>query len=279
MVTEGCSDPHIKYWFDPKKEFNLGDIPVDELYSDKLKNALNTYHKASNALYYIFIIAFVTTIVEILAGIGAIFSRWGSFFTTLVSLVSHILMFLKKEMAMSFMLLTSSQSGCRRLHHCSRRLRLRHVPDHQRRNQPWPKGRRHQIKHRQTSPCLPLACRCIRLRFFYFLVDEHLLLLRTFSLRSQGYQTLTRRRKAFFLHIWPRWTFRRPRFERQPERSAIDEYGCQRRCNCIRAVQTCLNVRGIENENNVSVSLHRIFYHDLHSSESASCLHRLQPLF
>lgn len=136
MVTEGCSDPHIKYWFDPKKEFNLGDIPVDELYSDKLKNALNTYHKASNALYYIFIIAFVTTIVEILAGIGAIFSRWGSFFTTLVSLVSHILMFLKKEMAMSFMLLTSSQSGCRRLHHCSRRLRLRHVPDHQRRNQP-----------------------------------------------------------------------------------------------------------------------------------------------
>lgn len=104
-----------------------------------------------------------------------------------------------------------------------------------------------------------------------------MLLLRSFSLRSQGYQTFTRRRKAFFLHIWPSWTFRRPRLERQPERSAIDEYGCQRWRNCIRAVQTCLNVRGIEN--NVSVSLHRIFYHDLHSSISASCLHRLQYLF
>ncbi|KAI5303503.1 hypothetical protein KEM56_007475 [Ascosphaera pollenicola] len=90
MVTEGCSDHQIKYWFDPQKEFDLGDISVDELYSSKLKEALNTYHKASDALYYIFMIAFIATIIEIVSGIGAIFSRWGSFFTTLVSLVAGV---------------------------------------------------------------------------------------------------------------------------------------------------------------------------------------------
>ncbi|KAI5282486.1 hypothetical protein KEM54_002700 [Ascosphaera aggregata] len=90
MITEGCSSPHRKYWFDPKKEFNLGDIPVERLYSADFKEALEAYQKASEALYYIFIVAFITTILEILVGIGAIFSRWGSFFTTLVSLVAGV---------------------------------------------------------------------------------------------------------------------------------------------------------------------------------------------
>lgn len=86
-----CSETQAKFWFDPAKVWHLDSVNVESLYPDGLKHGLNIYRRASDWLYYAFMIAFICSIVALLVGISAIFSRIGSFFTTFVIFIAALL--------------------------------------------------------------------------------------------------------------------------------------------------------------------------------------------
>lgn len=85
-----CNATHTKFWLDPAKVWNLGTVDVESLYPDGLKNGLNIYHKAAIWQYYGFMVAIICTIIGLLVGISAIFSRIGSFFTTFVIFIATL---------------------------------------------------------------------------------------------------------------------------------------------------------------------------------------------
>lgn len=79
-----CTDPQAYFWFNPIKVWGLNDtgIPVDEFLPKTLKDGLDVYKGASKAIFYLYVFALSAACVTLLVGISAIFSRWGSFFTT-----------------------------------------------------------------------------------------------------------------------------------------------------------------------------------------------------
>lgn len=85
-VVDKCSPRKTKFWFDPKEVWELPDN-AEELYPKALNNGLNSYKKAAGWMFIAYIVAIAATAAEILIGITAIFSRWGSFATTICSAV------------------------------------------------------------------------------------------------------------------------------------------------------------------------------------------------
>jgi hypothetical protein len=82
-----CTPRKTKFWFNPVEVWNL-DGQDDNLLPKSLKNGLNSYSKAAGWLYIAYVIAFCATVAELVIGISAIFSRWGSLATTICSAVS-----------------------------------------------------------------------------------------------------------------------------------------------------------------------------------------------
>ncbi|KAF1958760.1 hypothetical protein CC80DRAFT_408478 [Byssothecium circinans] len=88
-----CSERKNYFWFNPVEVWKLGDTPAQKLFPEDMQKGLETYHKVSRWMFTAFMIAVASTVVEILVGIAALFSRWGSFVTTIVSTVSTIFTF------------------------------------------------------------------------------------------------------------------------------------------------------------------------------------------
>jgi hypothetical protein len=82
-----CSSRKANFWFNPVDVWELKNTTADELFPDKLQDGLNAYQKASKWMFTAFVIAICLTIAEFIIGIFAIFSRWGSLATTIVSTV------------------------------------------------------------------------------------------------------------------------------------------------------------------------------------------------
>jgi hypothetical protein len=82
-----CSPHEKSYYFDPEKVWGLHSANDDSL-GDKLDDAMKVYKKVAGWMWTAYIIACVATGIEIIVGFFAIFSRWGSFATTIVSGVS-----------------------------------------------------------------------------------------------------------------------------------------------------------------------------------------------
>lgn len=80
-----CSDPEPEFWFNPMKVWNMEDMNLESALPDDAKKTLNIYKNVSKWMFIAYIIAFIATCVELLVGIFAICSRWGSCVTTLVS--------------------------------------------------------------------------------------------------------------------------------------------------------------------------------------------------
>ncbi|KAF2271111.1 hypothetical protein CC78DRAFT_11796 [Lojkania enalia] len=81
-----CSERKANYWFNPIDEWDLEGTAVQKIFSDKdFKDGLDAYKKVSKWMFTAYIIALCLTIAEIIVGIFAIFSRWGSLATTIVS--------------------------------------------------------------------------------------------------------------------------------------------------------------------------------------------------
>jgi len=88
-MTTACTDRKTKFWFNPVEVWDL-DGKDDNLLPDSLKKGLDSYSKAAGWLYIAYAVAFFATVAELVVGISAIFSRWGSLATTICSGVSSI---------------------------------------------------------------------------------------------------------------------------------------------------------------------------------------------
>jgi hypothetical protein len=87
-----CTDPKSYFWFNPIKIWGLNStgVPVDDFLPDSLTAGLDTYEGASKAMFVLYCAALAATSFTILVGFSAIFSRWGSFFTTFFAGVSTV---------------------------------------------------------------------------------------------------------------------------------------------------------------------------------------------
>ncbi|PGH02358.1 hypothetical protein GX51_04666 [Blastomyces parvus] len=92
-----CTKRKAKYWFNPIDEWDLEDLVEDgdddKFLPDSLEKGLRAYEKVAGWMFIAFVVAFVATCVELLVGISAIFSRWGSLIVTIVSAVSSVFLF------------------------------------------------------------------------------------------------------------------------------------------------------------------------------------------
>jgi hypothetical protein len=79
-----CTSPQSYFWFNPIKIWGLdrASLPVEEFLPDSFRNGLDAYHAGSKAMFVLYCAALGATSLTILVGFTAIFSRWGSFFTT-----------------------------------------------------------------------------------------------------------------------------------------------------------------------------------------------------
>lgn len=117
-----CSKPKASFWFNPVEIWNLNETGVDELFPSNLNRALDIYETVSKWMFVAYTVAVIATIIELIVGLSAIFSRLGSLVTSLVSgvcafwLPSFFFFFPAKSLIMI--------SGCRALYRC--RVRHRH---------------------------------------------------------------------------------------------------------------------------------------------------------
>ena len=84
-----CSPKQAEFWFNPVDVWGLNSTgaTIETLFPTSLKDSLKTYEAVSKAMFIFYIVALVCTCLELLVGISAMFSRWGSFFTTFFSAV------------------------------------------------------------------------------------------------------------------------------------------------------------------------------------------------
>lgn len=88
-----CSPRQNEFWFNPVDVWKLNNTVADKLFSNQLKAGLNTYKTVAKWMFICYIVAVISTIVEILVGFTALFSRLGSVATTIVSGVSSLFLF------------------------------------------------------------------------------------------------------------------------------------------------------------------------------------------
>lgn len=85
-----CTGRKAKFWFNPVEVWGLEDTKIQEHFPDQLQDGLNAYRKVAGWMYTCYWIAICVTAAEMLVGWLGLFSRWGSFVTTLVSGVSTL---------------------------------------------------------------------------------------------------------------------------------------------------------------------------------------------
>lgn len=83
-----CSAHTNEFWFNPVEVWGLNNTGVDQFFSKELRDGLDTYKTVSKWMFIAYLVALIATIVEILVGFFALFSRLGSVATTIVSTVS-----------------------------------------------------------------------------------------------------------------------------------------------------------------------------------------------
>ena len=85
-----CSPHTNEFWFNPVEVWGLNNTNIDQFFSKELRDGLNAYETAARWMFISYIVALVATILEILVGFSALFSRLGSLATTIVSTVSSL---------------------------------------------------------------------------------------------------------------------------------------------------------------------------------------------
>lgn len=80
-----CSARKFQFYFDPVEVWGLKNTSVQEVLGDKFTKGMNTYKKVAGWMNWAFVITIVLTAVEFVIGFFAIFSRWGSLVTTIIS--------------------------------------------------------------------------------------------------------------------------------------------------------------------------------------------------
>lgn len=88
--VSNCSSPKTEFYFDPIEIWNLKKMGLENALPDDVGKALNIYKNVSKWMSVAYIIAFAATALELLLGITAIFSRWGSCVTTLIAITAFL---------------------------------------------------------------------------------------------------------------------------------------------------------------------------------------------
>lgn len=86
--TTSCSKPKAGFYFNPFEVWGLESTGVESQLPDGIQKGLSTYKSVSKWMFVAYIIAFIATVVELVVGLFAICSRWGSCVTSLVAGVS-----------------------------------------------------------------------------------------------------------------------------------------------------------------------------------------------
>jgi ABC-type phosphate/phosphonate transport system permease subunit len=95
-----CSDKKAYFWFNPVQVWGLNTTSsgsnssaiFGDIFPKTVTDALKVYQKVAKFMFIVYILAFVSTVIEIIVGFAAIFSRWGSLATTIVSSVSYTML-------------------------------------------------------------------------------------------------------------------------------------------------------------------------------------------
>lgn len=80
-----CSPRQARFWFNPVEVWGLNNTGIEDLIPSELEKGLNIYKAVANWMFVAYAIAFFATIANIIVGLLAICSRWGSCVTTIVS--------------------------------------------------------------------------------------------------------------------------------------------------------------------------------------------------
>ncbi|KAL6703785.1 hypothetical protein ACN47E_009084 [Coniothyrium glycines] len=85
-----CSARKFQFYFNPVEVWGLQNTSVQEILGDNFDTGMNAYQKAAGWMNWAFVITLVLTAVEFVVGFFAIFSRWGSMVTTVISTAQTI---------------------------------------------------------------------------------------------------------------------------------------------------------------------------------------------
>lgn len=86
-----CSPRKANFWFNPMAVWNIDNSSA--VFGGDMEKGINAYHKVAGWMYSSYIIAIILTAAEFLVGLAAIFSRWGSLVTTVVSTAQTVFVF------------------------------------------------------------------------------------------------------------------------------------------------------------------------------------------
>lgn len=87
-----CTSPQAYFWFNPIKIWGLdrASLPVEDYLPKSFRDGLDAYQAGSKAMFVLYAAALASVSLSLLVGISAIFSRWGSFFTTFFAGVAWV---------------------------------------------------------------------------------------------------------------------------------------------------------------------------------------------
>ncbi|KAJ5641694.1 hypothetical protein N7490_005694 [Penicillium lividum] len=88
--TTSCSDPKAEFYFDPLSVWDLDSTSIKDLLPSDYNKVMKVYKAVSKWMFIAYVVAFAVTIIEILVGIFAICSRWGSCVTTIFAIVGFL---------------------------------------------------------------------------------------------------------------------------------------------------------------------------------------------
>jgi hypothetical protein len=99
-----CSAWKLLFYFDPVAVWQLENTNIQAILGERLTKGMEIYRKTVKCTHYMFVVVLALTVLECVAGILAIRSRWYSFCAALVSLVGLLI-------PLSVCLLTCSPRG------------------------------------------------------------------------------------------------------------------------------------------------------------------------
>ncbi|CAP94829.1 hypothetical protein E8E15_005629 [Penicillium rubens] len=85
-----CTDPKAQFYFNPSSILGMSEAQLEKELGSGMKKTMNVYKAVSKWMFIAYLVAFIATCAQVLLGIFAIFSRWGSCVTTIVSIVSFL---------------------------------------------------------------------------------------------------------------------------------------------------------------------------------------------
>jgi hypothetical protein len=86
-IVTYCSDRKLQFYFDFTDLWQLKNTSIQYVRAEDFKKGIQAYKKAVGWMNWVFVITLALTAAECMIGFFAIFSRWGSLVTTIVSTV------------------------------------------------------------------------------------------------------------------------------------------------------------------------------------------------